>query len=92
MVHLPESKFSKNLKAQTEQLNENLSTLSEIIKLSSDPSLTEAELLKQAAPMIEQLAKDHPNVAKDIKEVLVSGSSTQIKAFFDQEVQKRHHL
>ena len=90
MVLLPESNFSKKLKEQAEQLNNNLSTLDEILKLCSNPSIGEDELLKQAGPMIQKLAKDHPHVAKDIQEVLISGEPTQVKAFFDKEIQRRN--
>lgn len=92
MAELPESNLTKKFKDQASQLEENLLTLNEILQLCSDSSLSEADLLKKAAPLVEKLSKSNPDVAKELKEVLISGDQSKIKAFFDKDIQRRASL
>lgn len=92
MANLPDSKLTKKLQSLATELNDNLSALYEILKICSDASLSEDELLKKAAPMIAQLAKSNPEAGKDLKEVLMSGDQKKIKAFFNQDIERRAHL
>lgn len=92
MTELPESNLTKNLREQAEDLQNNIQTINELFEICSNSSLSEDELLKKAAPMIEKLGKNNPEVEKELKEVLLSGDSSKIKAFFDQEIQRRKSL
>ncbi|QVL56658.1 MAG: hypothetical protein KFB93_04555 [Simkaniaceae bacterium] len=92
MAELPESNLTKKFMAQASQLEDNLFTLNELFQLCCDPSLSEADLLKKATPMVEKLAKSNPDVAKELKEVLTSGDQGKIKAFFDKDIKRRESL
>ena len=92
MAELPESNLTKKFKDQAAQLEDNLLALNEILQLCCDSSLSEADLLKKAAPLVEKLSKSNPDVAKELKEVLISGDQSKIKAFFDKDIQRRASL
>lgn len=92
MAELPESNLTKKFKAQANQLENNLITLNELFQLCCDSSLSEDELLKKATPMVKKLSESNPDVAKELKEVLISGDQSKIKAFFDKDVQRRANL
>lgn len=92
MAELPESNLTKKFKKQAEDLHDNLHTLNELFKLCCDSSLSESELLKKASPMVEKLGKRNPEVAKELKEVLLSKDHKKIKAFFDKDIKRRRSL
>ncbi|MEM8728223.1 MAG: hypothetical protein AAGE99_05970 [Chlamydiota bacterium] len=92
MANLPESKLTKKFQSQAARLKDNLSTLNDLFQLCCDSSLSEKELLKKASPLVEKLAANNPDVAKELKEVLVSGDQEKIKAFFDQDIKRRTDL
>ncbi|MCP5506288.1 MAG: hypothetical protein H7A38_05335 [Chlamydiales bacterium] len=92
MAELPESNLTKKFKEQAADLQDNLHTLNELFELCCNSSLSEEELIKKAAPMVEKLGKKNPEVAKELKEVLLSGNHSKIKAFFDQDIQRRKAL
>lgn len=92
MAELPESNLTKKFKEQAADLEDNLYTLNELFELCCDSSLSEDELLKKASPMVEKLGKKNPEVAKELKEVLLSGDHSKIQAFFDKDIQRRRSL
>ncbi len=92
MADLPESNLTKKFKAQANELEDNLFTLNKLFELCCDSSLSEEELLQKATPLVEELAKSNPDVAKDLKEVLTSGNQSKIKAFFKKDIERRANL
>ena len=92
MAELPESNLTKKFKEQAADLQGNLFMLNELFELCCDSSLSEDELLKKATPMVEKLGKKNPEVAKELKEVLLSKDHGKIKAFFDKDIQRRRSL
>ena len=92
MVELPESNLTKQFKKQATQLEDNLFTINKLVELCCDRSLSEGDLLKQAIPIVEKLAKSHPNVGKDLQQILTCGDYSKIKDFFDQDIQRRANL
>ncbi|MDJ0651625.1 MAG: hypothetical protein QNJ27_01235 [Simkaniaceae bacterium] len=92
MAKLPESNLTKKFQDQVAQLEDNLFTLNELFQMCCSSSLSEEELLKKASPLVEKLAKNNPEIAKELKEVLTSGNHGKIKAFFDKDIQRRANL
>ncbi|MCB1115776.1 MAG: hypothetical protein KDK71_04830 [Chlamydiia bacterium] len=87
-----ESNLEKKLREQHESITNDLSLVQEIVDLCSNSSLSEDELLKKAMPIIEKIGNKHPEVEKELKEVLLSGDHTKLKAYFDKDVQRRANL